>query len=82
MAFYLYRFDEKTPVTRKSVAEYIGNMSSLIMRIQNFKAIDTDGESGLCNYSGQSKRVFDKYCHLDEKTVYDKCADIMKNFHE
>jgi hypothetical protein len=65
VALYLYKCgDRGLPQDTDTIARNLGiKPGSLRMRIENFRAIATDGAEGLENWAKQSKVVYDEYSH-------------------
>jgi hypothetical protein len=65
-AFYISRFGySKLPMKEAELVAKLGMpRASFVMKIANFKHLE--GESGLSNYSIQSKKIYDSYRQLPE----------------
>ena len=79
LTFYLCRYEDDNQINNESVIRYMGfsNDSSLKMRIQNFKHLDTG--KGLANYANLTREVYEQYKDLNQNAHEQECIKILKN---
>ena len=63
IAYYLYRFAHlRTRAIIKTIANHLGMpTNSMIIKIGNFKYLNTDGQSGMSGYSTQAEAIYKRY---------------------
>jgi len=78
VTLYLYKFgDVDIPFSLEDIGERLGmGVSSLRMRIANFKAIDRKG--GLTHFGQQSLEVYDKYKRTPEDELKSEVLKILR----
>lgn len=75
---YLYKFgDNGLPYSTKKISKILGiKLSSLKMRIGNFKAVD--GKPGLDNFAALTERVYEEYKGWDEENLRHLVLEILE----